>query len=154
MGRQVMEAAGRGGFTEAQALRAASAGGALGSGRRWRSRPVGERSGIQRRGGVGRRRALGVGVDGIGADLDPDRWGGEGDRGGSGVRAGAVGVDRARVRSLGEIRGNGVGLLVAWMPSWAEWPRGRGALPFFSLVSIFLLFLFCFLLVFYFIIVL
>mgnify|MGYP006922912009 FL=1 len=60
----------------------------------------------------------------------------------------------ARVRSLGEIRGNGVGLLVAWMPSWAEWPRGRGALPFFSLVSIFLLFLFCFLLVFYFIIVL
>ena len=32
MGRQVMEAAGRGGFSEAQALRAASASGTMGSG--------------------------------------------------------------------------------------------------------------------------
>ena len=48
---------------------------------------------------------------------------------------GAVGVDRARVRSLGEIRGNGVGLLVAWMASWAVRPRVRGgALLFFCLL--------------------
>ena len=55
----------------------------------------------------------------------------------------------ARVRSLGEIRRNGVGLLVAWMPSWAEWPRGRGALSFPFFVSFLFSFLYLFSFLFY-----